>query len=173
VPNANGNREIVESVQDNPVPTTPTAPTTTSISVPRRAGRSIDQDDLIASIDRVTDTLAECLSLVNSVLDRSTISGQASALQSHHAAVAERSARARLLRWQDSDLVITAALEGRMGQHRPLPATGLRLADYEASEENVPRPYPFGWRVRVPFTRTRCTIASSIRWSMITSTTSS
>jgi hypothetical protein len=29
-------------------------------------------------------------------------------------------------------------------QRRPLPATGLRLTDYEAQMENLPRPYPFG-----------------------------
>ena len=31
-----------------------------------------------------------------------------------------------------------------MARRRPLPATGLRLADYEALMENPPRPYPFG-----------------------------
>ena len=62
--NADGNGEIMETVQDNPAPNVlalaPTAPT----SAPRRAWRSIDQDDLIASVDQVTNGLAECLSLV-------------------------------------------------------------------------------------------------------------
>ena len=36
-----------------------------------------------------------------------------------------------------------ATLEGRMVQCRPLPATGLRLVDYKALMENMPRLYPF------------------------------
>jgi hypothetical protein len=56
----------------------------------------------------------------------------------------ERPARPHRLRRQDSDLVITTTLEGRTARRRPLPATGLRLADYEAPMENPPMPYPFG-----------------------------
>ena len=41
-------------------------------------------------------------------------------------------------------MAITAAPEGRTAQHRPLPATSLRLADYEASTEDPPKPYHFG-----------------------------
>ena len=41
-------------------------------------------------------------------------------------------------------MVITTTLEGRTVRHRPLPATGLRLDDYEALIENPPRPYTFG-----------------------------
>ena len=48
------------------------------------------------------------------------------------------------MRWPDSDLVITATPEGRAVQRRPLPATGLRLADYGDPMENLPRLYPFG-----------------------------
>ena len=40
--------------------------------------------------------------------------------------------------------MIRAASEGRTARRRPLPATGLRLADYEALTENPPKPYPFG-----------------------------
>ena len=37
-----------------------------------------------------------------------------------------------------------ATLEGRTVRRRPLLATGLRLADYEASTEDPPKPYHFG-----------------------------
>ena len=37
-----------------------------------------------------------------------------------------------------------ATLEGRTVRRRPLPATGLRLADYEAPMEDPPKPYLFG-----------------------------
>ena len=47
------------------------------------------------------------------------------------------------MRRPDSDLVITTTPEGRVVRHRPLPVTGLRLADYEAPMENPPKPYPF------------------------------
>ena len=48
------------------------------------------------------------------------------------------------MRRRDSDLVIMATPEGCIVRRRPLPVTGLRLADYEAPMENPPRPYPFG-----------------------------
>ena len=57
---ANGVEEIVEAVLNHPASIIPTSATTSLIPVPRRwARRSIDQDDLIASIDRVTDDLAK------------------------------------------------------------------------------------------------------------------
>ena len=46
-------------------------------------------DDLIASIDWFTNGLAECLSLTESILDRSTTSDEFPALQDHHAAATE------------------------------------------------------------------------------------
>jgi hypothetical protein len=56
-----GNREIVEAVQDHPTLIVPTPATTSSISVPRRwVRRSISNDDLMASIDRITDRLTKC-----------------------------------------------------------------------------------------------------------------
>ena len=56
----NGVNEIMEAVQNHPMPIVPTC-TTCLISVPHRwVRRSISNDDLIASIDRVIDYLAEC-----------------------------------------------------------------------------------------------------------------
>jgi hypothetical protein len=40
--------------------------------------------------------------------------------------------------------VITVTPEERTVQHRLLPATGLCLTNYEASTENMSKPYPFG-----------------------------
>ena len=40
--------------------------------------------------------------------------------------------------------MITAAPEECTASHQPLPATGLRLADYESPLENPSRPYLFG-----------------------------
>ena len=57
----NGNGEIVEAAQDHPMPIAPTLAMTSLILTPHRwVRRSISNDDLIASIDRVTDRLAEC-----------------------------------------------------------------------------------------------------------------
>ena len=57
----NGNREIMEAVQDHLVPIVPTPAMTSLISAPYRwVRRSISNDDLITSIDRVTNYLAEC-----------------------------------------------------------------------------------------------------------------
>ena len=76
-----GNREIVEAVQAHPASIMPTSATTSQIPVTRRwVRRSIDNDDLIASIDRVANSLAECLSLKESVLDRSFVSNEFPAL---------------------------------------------------------------------------------------------
>ena len=81
--------------------------------MPRRwARRSINNDDLIEAIDWLTDRLAECQLLVNSVLDQSRTSDEPPALQAHHATNAERPARARRPRWQDEDLVITELRKG-------------------------------------------------------------
>ena len=118
---------------------------TSPISAPHHwVRRSINNDDLIASIDQVTNRITECQLLVDSVVDQSRASDDFSALQDHPAAATERPAQLHRLRQPDSDLVITATLEGRTAQRRSLPATGLRLADYEALTENSPRPYPFG-----------------------------
>ena len=58
-PNVNG--EIMEAVQDHPTPIAPTPAMTSLILAPHRwVRRSINNDDLIASIDRVKDRLIEC-----------------------------------------------------------------------------------------------------------------
>jgi hypothetical protein len=81
-----GNGEIVEAAQDHPTPIAPTFATTSPIPAPRHwVRRSIDNDDLIASIDRVTNRLAECQLLVDSILDRSSASNDFPALQDHQA----------------------------------------------------------------------------------------
>ena len=135
----------MEAVQDHLAPIAPTSATTSLIPAPRCwVRRSIDNDDMITSIDWVINRLAECRLLVDSVLDRSTTSNEFPALQDHQAAATKRPARPHRLRQPDSDLVIMATLEGRTARHRPLPATGLRLADYEAPMENPTKPYPFG-----------------------------
>jgi hypothetical protein len=69
---------------------------------------------MIASIDQVTNDLAECLSLTKSILYRFAMSDEVPALQDRHATMTERSARPHRLRWQDLDLVIMTTLEGRM-----------------------------------------------------------
>ena len=115
-------KEIMEAVQNHPTLIVPTSTMTSPIPMPHHwVRRSINNDDLIEAIDRVTDRLAKCQLLVDSVLDRSRLSGEPSALQGHHATNAERPTRARHPRWQDEDLVITATLEGRTVQRRPLP----------------------------------------------------
>ena len=54
----NGNEEIVEAVQDQPAPIALTLAMTSPVPAPRRwIRRSISNDDLIASIDRVIDHL--------------------------------------------------------------------------------------------------------------------
>ena len=123
---------------------------TSLIPAPHRwVRRSINNDDLIASIDRATDRLAECQLLVDSVLDQSRASDEFPVLQDNRAATTERLARPHRSRWLDFDMVIMAAPKGVFGRLRdldggPLPATGLRLVDYEAPMENPPKPYPFG-----------------------------
>ena len=113
----------------------PTSTMTSLILMPHRwVRRSITNNDLIEAIDRVMNRLAECQLLVDSVLDRSRASDEPPALQGHHATNTERPAHARRSRWQDEDLVITATLEGRTVQRRPLPTP----------TERMPRPCPFG-----------------------------
>ena len=126
-----------------PIASTPT--TTSPIPTPRRwVRRSISNDDLIASIDRVTNHLAECQLLVDSVLDQSKASYEFPTLQDHQAAATERPARPHRSRRPNSDMVIMATPEGRTVRRQPLPATGLRLANYEAPMEDPLKPYPFG-----------------------------
>ena len=63
---ANGVEEIVEAVQNHPAPIVPTSTMTSPIAMHHRwVRRSISNADLIASIDRVTDRLAECQLLVD------------------------------------------------------------------------------------------------------------
>jgi len=129
------NGEIVEVVQDHPAPITPTPATASPIPAPHRwVTGSINNDDLIASIDRVTNRLTECQLLVDSVLDQCRASDDFPALQDHQAATTERPARPLHSRWPDSDMVITATPEGRTIQLQPLPAP----------TESMPKPYSFG-----------------------------
>ena len=119
----NGNREIVEAVQDHPAPIVLTLATTSPIPTPRRwVRRSISIDHLIASIDRVTDRLAECQLLMVLVLDQSRASDEFPILQDHQAATTERPTQPHYSRQLDSDLVIMATPEGHTVQRRPLPA---------------------------------------------------
>ena len=114
---ANGIEEIMEAVQNHPAPIVPTSTMTSPISAPCRwVRRSISNDDLIASIDRVTDRLMECQLLVDLVLDQSRSSNEVLALQGHHATNAKHPTHARRTRWQDEDFVITATPKGRTVQ---------------------------------------------------------
>ena len=129
--------------------------------------RSTGNDNLIASIDRVTNRLTECQLLVDLVLDRSRASGDFPMLQDHQAIATEQPTWPHHARRIDSDLVIMATLEGRTVRRRPLPSTGLRLDDYEAPMENPPRPYPF-WlegvdlRIRTPSTTSSPTMSNAV-----------
>ena len=79
-----GNGEIMEAMQDHPVLIALTLATTSLIPPPHRwVRRSISNDDLIASIDRVTDRLVECQLLVDSVLDQSRVSDKFPVLQDY------------------------------------------------------------------------------------------
>ena len=141
---ANGVEEIMEAVQNHPTPIVPTPTMTSLIPAPYRwVRRSISNDGLIASIDRVTDLLVECQLLVDSVLDQSRVSDEFPILEDHHAVATEQPAWPHCSRWLDSDLVITATLEG-CTVRRQLPTTGLCLADYEAPMEDPLKPYLFG-----------------------------
>ena len=111
-PNDNG--EIMEVLQDHPMPIVLTPAMTSPIPMPHRwVRRSISNNDLIASIDWVTDRLVESQLLVGSVLDQSRASDEFLILQDHQATTTERPARPLHSRQPDSDLVITATLEGR------------------------------------------------------------
>jgi len=130
-----GNGEIGEAVQDHPTPITPTLATTSPIPMPHHwVRRNINNDDLIASIDRVIDRLAECQVLVDSVLDQSRVSDEFPILQDHQATATERHTWPHRSRLPDSNLVIMATLEGCTIQRRPLPAL----------TENMLKPYSFG-----------------------------
>ena len=86
-----GNGEIVEAAQAYPAPIVSTPATTCPILAPHRwVRRSISNDDLIASIDRVTNRLAEYQLLVGSVLDQSRASDEFPTLQDHQAARTEQ-----------------------------------------------------------------------------------
>ena len=82
-----GNGEIMEAVQDHPAPIEPTPATTSPIPMPRRwVRRSISNDDMITSIDRVIERLVECQHLMDLVLDQSRASDEFPILQDHQAA---------------------------------------------------------------------------------------
>ena len=90
---ANDVGEIVEAAQNHPASIVPTF-ATSLISAPHRwVRKSIDNDDLIAPIDRVTNGLAERLSLTESILDRSTASDEVPALQDRQTAMTEQPTR--------------------------------------------------------------------------------
>ena len=68
--NADNIEDIVEAMQNHPAPIVLTSTTTSLISAPHHwVRRSINNNDLIEAIDRVTDHLVECQLLVDSVLD--------------------------------------------------------------------------------------------------------
>lgn len=152
---ADGNAEIVEAVQGPSAPIEPTSPPVDPVlepplgstpsapcrSLPRYPRRQIDNKDLIASINWVTEGLAQSLFLAESVLDRFTAE---KCFSPTHDRRTEWPARTSRLRPLDSNLVIQVTPEGRTVQRRPLPATSLRLADYEALTEELSSPYPFG-----------------------------
>ena len=71
---------------------------------------------------------------MGSVLDQSKASDKFPILQNHQAATTERLARPLRSRRPDSNLMITATLEGRSIQLQPLPAP----------TESMPKPYSFG-----------------------------
>ena len=80
--NADGVRELIEPVQINTAPVTPTPATadpileppprspssTTRRLLPRYQRRQINNDDLITSIDQVGQKLADCLSIIELAL---------------------------------------------------------------------------------------------------------
>ena len=118
------NGRIMEAAQDHPAPTASTPATTSLILVPHRwVRRSINSDDLITSIDRVTDHLAECQLLMDSVLDQSRVGDDFPSLQDHQVATTKRPARPHHLRRPNSDMVLMATPEGawRNADHFLLP----------------------------------------------------
>jgi hypothetical protein len=143
---ADGPAEVMETVQAPPAPTESASttadpisgpvsgspPPTTRRPLPRYQGRRLDNTDLVESIDRVTMNLAETLTLVDSIRDRSS--------EDRHS----RPARAGRQRRLDPNLVITATPEWRTVRYRPVPVTGLRSRDYKALTEHSPNTYPYG-----------------------------
>jgi hypothetical protein len=157
--NTNGNGEIVELVRDNLAPVVPSPTPVDPISeplpgssssprirhpIPHRLRKPIAQDDLIASIDQVEKSLAECLSLVESVLDRPPSDDKFPLLQHSQVVGVKRPTRSRRPRWPYADLIITATPEGHMVQCRPLPRSYLPYTDQLAPTENVAASQPFG-----------------------------
>jgi hypothetical protein len=106
--------------------------------------RPINNDDLIESIDWVSNGLAKILSLMESILDRPTTGDEFPMLQDHQVTAFERPAWTHRQKQPDLDLVIMATLGGHTTPHQPLLAIGLCLADYKAQMENLLKPYPFG-----------------------------
>jgi hypothetical protein len=70
--------------------------------------RPINNDDLIESIDRVTNGLAETLSHMESILDRPTMGDGFPMLQDHQVTASESPAQTPRQRQPDSVLVIKA-----------------------------------------------------------------
>ena len=112
------------------MPASSSAMPTTRRLLPRYKGKQIDNTDLLDSIDRVGTKLAETLALVSSI--QSQPNEQVTATHNRSTRPARASRPARL----STDLVVTSTLEGRSVRHRPAPATGLRLSEYETSMEN-------------------------------------
>jgi hypothetical protein len=124
---AEGPTEVVEAVQAPLAPTESTSTTTDSIlgplsgsfplttrrPLPRYQGRRLDNTDLIESIDRVTMSLDETLTLVDLIRDRCVEDGYGPTCRS-------RPARAGRQRRLDPDLVITATPKGRTVCYQPL-----------------------------------------------------
>lgn len=155
--NSDGEGEIVEAVQEDPASIMPTpaiadpvleplceilglsSPLRVHHPVPHQARKSVDEDDLVTSIDLVGQGLADCLSLVELILDLSAKSDESPALQHHCTATVEHHARSYHPRWLDEDLVITATSDGRAVRRRPLPE-----ADDETPVVNAVMAHPFG-----------------------------
>lgn len=123
-------------------PSTPalsSATSTTRRSLPCYKGKQIDDTDLLDSIDRVGTKFAETLALVDSIQNQST--KQVTVDHNRSTRPARASRRARL----GTDLVVTTTPEGRSVRHQSVPATGLRLSEYEALMENY-QVQPYGLR---------------------------
>jgi hypothetical protein len=87
-------------------------PLTTHRSLPRYQGRHLDNTDLIESTDRVTTGLAETLTLVDLIRDRSAEDGYGPTSRS-------RPARVGRQRRLDPDLMIMVTPEGRTVCYQP------------------------------------------------------
>ena len=125
-------------------PVTPalsSATSTTRRPLPCYKGKQIDDTDLLDSINRVGTKLAETLTLVDSIQNQST--KQVTVDHNRSTRPARASRRARL----GTDLVVTTTPEGRSVRHQSVPATGLRLFEYEALMEN--------YQVQPPVTPTK------------------